>query len=106
MKRAISVLLLLTAGCTSQVVSTQTHVQSYVGSNISDVQNLYLTPHSQAIGLFDSKTYAWVETQQKFESGNTQHSFSDPYRDCTVIWVADQNGIINSGSYFGKDCLR
>lgn len=106
MPRAIlfATLLMTVTGCTSQIVSLDTHVQSYVDSNIIDAQTLYLTPSRKALGLFETKIYAWQETQTKLDNGETQHAFSDPYRDCIITWVADSDGIIARGWYLGDDC--
>lgn len=98
--------LLIFSGCTSQVVSTDEHVRAYIGENITSAQALYLTPASQLSGPFEFKEYAWSETKEAFINGDVQHTFTNPYLDCTIFWITDKHGVIKSGSYIGEDCLR
>lgn len=94
------------SACTSQIIGTNESIKGAIGVNISAVQELYLTPANRSISFLESKVHAWNETQQAFENGDIQHSFSNPYRDCTIILIADEAGIIKSGSYFGAQCSR
>ncbi|OMO25890.1 hypothetical protein BH582_01790 [Vibrio sp. 10N.222.47.A9] len=104
MRIIILAFTLLVTACTSQIIGTDEHIESYIGSNIADAQKLYLTPHSQAVSFWESRTFAWVETQTPLENGETQHAFKNPYRDCTINWVVDQNGMIIAGSHSGEMC--
>ncbi|PKG37383.1 hypothetical protein [Psychromonas sp. Urea-02u-13] len=98
--------LLLLSGCTSQIVGTSEQIKSAYGSDIKDLQKLYLTPHYHSVSFFESKTFAWIETQKEFENGDRLHTFTNPYRDCTLHWITDTNGMIKSGSFYGKSCSR
>ena len=104
MRIYIPIAMIFISACTSQIVSTDEHVESYIGSNIADAQALYLTPHSQAVTFWESRTFAWVETQTSLENGEIQHSFKNPYRDCTINWIVDQSGVIIAGSHSGDMC--
>lgn len=105
MKYSLLLILGLLMSCSSQVLSTQEHIKSYIGSSIYDAQRLYLTPHSQVSGAFEFKVYSLIESQKKFVDGDVQYTFSNPYLDCSIIYIANPEGIITSGSYLGEDCL-
>jgi hypothetical protein len=100
----VPILFFFLTGCVSQVVSIDVHVKGYIGSNILSAQELYTTPQRASIGFFESKIFAWSEEQKKFENGDTLYSFTNPYKDCVINWVADKNNIIISGSYLGDGC--
>ncbi|TLU61130.1 hypothetical protein FE810_15615 [Thalassotalea litorea] len=102
----VSVLLIFSflSACVSQIATIDEHVSSYIGKPISQVQELYLTPQRASIGFFESKVFAWSEEQKKFENGDTLYSYTNPYKDCVINWVADKNNIIISGSYLGDGC--
>ncbi len=103
--RSLALLLALFAtGCTSQILSTQEHVEAYYGSPISSAQQLYLTPSHQSISFWDSKIFAWTEQQTEHDNGDITHAFSNPYKDCTIEWTADSKGMIKSGNYRGTNC--
>ena len=103
---ALTALTALTAACSSQIASTEEHIQQYIGSNITDVQERYLTERSRPISFWESRNYAWVETQNALDNGYTLHAFKNPFRDCTINWVVMVNasGVIESGSPSGTMC--
>ncbi len=94
--RTISVLLLfgLLSACVSQIATIDEHVSGYIGKPISQIQELYLTPQRASIGFFKSKVFAWSEEQKKFKSGDTLYSYTNPYKDCVINWIANKDNII------------
>ncbi|MCG9694189.1 hypothetical protein L1D55_21065 [Vibrio sp. Isolate22] len=104
MRIIILALAALTAACSSQIASTEEHIQQYIGSNITDVQERYLTERSRPISFWECRNYAWVETQNAQDSGYTLHAFKNPFTDCTINWVVNASGVIESGSPSGTMC--
>ncbi len=94
----------LATACTSQIASTEEHIQEYIGAGISDVQELYLTERSRPISFWASRNYAWIETKKPLDNGYTLHAFKNPYRDCTINWIADTSSIILSATLSGTMC--
>ncbi|NOH93956.1 hypothetical protein F0229_15540 [Vibrio sp. AIC-3] len=94
----------LVTACTSQIISTEEHIQEYIGSDITDVQERYLTERSRPISFWASRNYAWIETKKPLDNGYTVHAFKNPYRDCTINWVVNASGVIESGSPSGTMC--
>ncbi|CAH6816981.1 conserved hypothetical protein [Vibrio chagasii] len=94
----------LATACTSQIISTEEHILQYIGSDITDVQERYLTERSRPISFWESRNYAWIETKKPLDNGYTVHAFKNPYRDCTINWVADTSGVIQSATSTGTMC--
>ncbi|ARP40269.1 hypothetical protein K08M4_36020 [Vibrio syngnathi] len=78
MRIYIPIAMIFITACTNQIVSTDEHIESYIGANIVDAQALYLTPHSQAVTFWESRTFAWVETQTSLENGENTTFFQKP----------------------------
>ena len=100
----VLVVAALATACSSQVASTEEHIQKYIGSDIAEVQERYLTERPRPISFWESRTFAWQETQKILEDGSTLHAFKNPSRDCTINWIADSNGIIKSATSSGAMC--
>ena len=43
MRIFVLVFAVLATACTSQIISTEEHIQQYIGSDVTDVQERYLT---------------------------------------------------------------
>ncbi|KNH12151.1 hypothetical protein AB6C64_07595 [Vibrio cyclitrophicus] len=104
MRIIILAFAMLVTACTSQIASKQDRLQKHIGSNITDIQALYLTERSRPISFWESRNYAWVETKKPLDNLNTLHAFKDPYRDCTINWIADKSGVIQSAIPIGTMC--
>ena len=104
MRIIILALAALATACTNQITSTEEHIQQYIGSDITYVQERYLTERSRPISFWESRNFAWVETQTALDNGYTLHAFKNPYRDCTINWVADTSGEIRSATSSGTMC--
>ncbi len=51
----------LTLACSQITSATEEHIQQYIGSDISDVQEPSLsTERSRPIGFWASRNYAWI----------------------------------------------
>jgi hypothetical protein len=96
--------LMFFSGCISQVISKQEHIDAYVGSSIEGVRDLYKTPARRSIGFSKSEVFGWDETISQLSNEDQLYSFSNPYLDCKVEWIANKTGTILSGSYSGEDC--
>ncbi|CDT45269.1 Hypothetical protein VCR15J2_50193 [Vibrio coralliirubri] len=94
----------LVTACSSQMSNTEEHVQEYIGSDITNAQEQYLTERSRPISFWASRNYAWVETKKPLDNGYTLHAFKNPYRDCTINWVANTSGAIQSATLSGTMC--
>ncbi|MFA0053167.1 hypothetical protein [Vibrio echinoideorum] len=104
MRIIILVFAMMLTACTSQIASKQDRLQKHIGSNITDVQKLYLTERARPISFWESRNYAWVETKNPLDNGNILHTFKDPYRDCTINWIADNSGVVQSATPSGTMC--
>ena len=104
--RKVYILILVSflTACVSQISTIDEHVNGYIGKPISQIQELYKTPKRSSVGFFKTKTFAWKESQSQFINGNTLYSYKNPYKDCVINWIADNNNIIISGSYSGEGC--
>ncbi|MFA0231369.1 hypothetical protein AB4491_20610, partial [Vibrio sp. 10N.261.45.A7] len=63
----------LVTACTSQIASTEKHIQKFIGADITDVQERYLTERSRPISFWASRNYAWIETKKPLDNGYTVH---------------------------------
>jgi len=55
MRIIILTLAVLISTCSSQIASTEEQIQQYIGSNITDVQERYLTERSRPISFWESR---------------------------------------------------
>ncbi|NAZ93714.1 hypothetical protein [Vibrio toranzoniae] len=94
----------LATACTSQITNTEERIQEYIGSDITDVQEQYLTERSRPISFWASRNYAWIETKKPLGNGYTLYIFKNPYRDCTINWIAGTGGVIQSATSSGTMC--
>ncbi|MDN3702074.1 hypothetical protein ACFFUO_11345 [Vibrio artabrorum] len=104
MRIIVLAFMTLITACSSLIPGTEERLQQYIGANISDVQALYLSERSRPISFWASRHYAWVEMKTLWEDGNTLHTFKNPYRDCSINWITDNSGVIQSATSSGTMC--
>ena len=92
-----SFIILLLAGCVSQIASIDTYRNGWLGRPLSDLRKTILrsTSHASSIG--------WKETMYELENGNLIYVTPDR-KDCFIHWEVDSQGIIVNSKLKGMEC--
>lgn len=84
------------AGCVSQIVPINEHLQGWMGRNIEDMKSVMSRPNSYA------SQSGWKETTYHLPNGNWV--FIEPEPRCLIHWEVDQKGIIVGYKTEGESC--
>lgn len=97
--------MVVVSGC-AQVSDRKDYMESVIGRDFGSIRGIYLLERRRpAENNWTFRKYHWNEEVQGLpESGLTRYIYTNPYRDCMLVFEVGSNNIVKNTSYTGTQC--